>query len=304
MNIAHIFAQMLILFLTIGVGYAAAKLGHLGPDFNRSLSNLVVYFTSPALVLYSVIGAERVLSNRQVLLLTGISLASYAALILIGLFLPRLLRVPTEDAGIYRFMTIFSNVGFMGFPVVEAIFGADAVFFAAIFQIPFNLLSFTYGLRLIAGRGTKLTARQLLNPMTISTLLAYVLYLANFRAPAVVIDLCNFIGSITSPAAMIILGVALASVPLKSVFTDAACYGLSLAKLLVIPILTYLALRPLVSNELIVGVTVVMMAMPVATNTTMLCAQYGGNSAAAARGVFLTTLLSVVTIPFLMWLLF
>ncbi len=303
MDIASIFAQMLILFLTIGVGYTAAKCKLLGPDFNRQLSNLVIYFTSPALVLYSVIGTERVLSNQQVLLLTGISLLSYALLIVIAQVLPKLLRVPREQVGIYRFMTIFSNVGFMGFPVVQAIFGADAVFYAAIFQIPFNILSFTYGLYLIAGKG-KFRPLQLCNPTIIATLLAYVLYLVGFQAPAVLVDLCDFIGQVTSPAAMIILGAALAAVPLRSVFTDLRCYLLSIIKLLVIPVALYLLLRPFVHNELILGITVVIMAMPVATNTTMLCAQYGGDSVTAAKGVFLSTLLSVATIPFLMWVLF
>ena len=296
---------MLILFLTIGIGYAANKLRMVGADFNKQLSNVVLNFTSPALILYSVISSERTLTNAEVFLLTGIALGSYGLLILLGLVVPKLLRVPKASVGVYRFMLIFSNVGFMGFPVVSAVFGPEAVFFAAIFQIPFNALCFTYGVYLIAGgQGGRFSPKLLLSPMIVSTLLAYVIYLVDWHAPVILVEFCDFVGQVTSPAAMIVLGSALAAVPLRDMFSDLRCYALAIIKLLLIPIGVYFLLRPLVSNELMLGITIVIIAMPVATNTNMLCAQYDGDSVTAAKGVFISTLLSVATIPLLMWLLF
>jgi len=296
---------MLVLFGTIAVGYLAGKLRIVGPDFNRSLSGLIINFCASALIINSVIGTERVLSNAQVLALTGIAVLSYAVLILIAQFLPRLLGVKKADWGVWRFMTIFSNVGFMGFPVVQAIYGAEAVFFAAIFQIPFNLLCFTYGARLIGGdKLGPIRAKQFLNPMVIATTLAYVLYLVGWRAPKVLVDFTGFVGSITSPGAMIVLGVSLASVSLKSLFTDWRVYVLSALKLVVIPVATFFALKGFVTNELMLGITVIIMAMPAATNATILAARYDGDQVTAAKGVFVSTLLSVGTIPLLMWLLF
>ena len=305
MNIAGIFSQMLILFATIAVGYAARKLKMVGEDFNKQLSNVVLNFTSPALILHSVISSERTLTNGQVFQLTGIALGSYALLIALGFVVPRLLRVPKASVGVYRFMLIFSNVGFMGFPVVEAIFGPQAVFFAAIFQIPFNALCFTYGVWLITGgQGGRFSWRLLASPMILSTLLAYLLYLADWQAPVVFVELCDFVGGVTSPAAMVVLGSALAAVPLREMLTDLRCWLLALIKLVLIPIGCYFLLRPIVPNELMLGITIVIIAMPVATNTNMLCAQYDGDSVTAAKGVFISTLLSVATIPLLMWLLF
>lgn len=296
---------MLVLFGTIAVGYLAGKLRIVGPDFNRSLSGVIINFCASSLIINSVIGSERVLSNSQVLALTLIALLSYALLILLAQVLPRLLKVKKADWGVWRFMTIFGNVGFMGFPVVQAIYGPEAVFFAAIFQIPFNLLCFTYGARLIAGpKMGPIRPKQFFTPMVIATALAYVLYLVGWQAPQVLVDFTGFVGSITSPGAMIILGVSLASVPLKSLFTEWRVYVLSALKLLILPVAVFFALKGVVTNELMLGITVIIMAMPVATNTTMLCAQYDGDSVTAAKGVFLSTLLSVGTIPLLMWLLF
>ena len=184
MNISSIFQQMLILFLTIGVGYLAVKLKLVDAAFSKGLSRILVNFTTPAMILNSVLASEKVLPNRQVLLLTLLAIGSFAVLILIALPLPKLLGVPKRQQNVYRFLTIFNNVGFMGFPVAEAIFGMDAVFFVAIFQIPFNLLCFTYGTWLISDGRAGFSLKNFFSPILISAVVSYILYLLNFRAPA------------------------------------------------------------------------------------------------------------------------
>ncbi len=304
MNISSIFQQMLILFLTIGVGYLAVKLKLVDAAFSKGLSRILVNFTTPAMILNSVLASEKVLPNRQVLLLTLLAIGSFAALILIALPLPKLLGVPNKQRNVYRFLTVFNNVGFMGFPVAEAIFGMDAVFFVAIFQIPFNLLCFTYGTWLISDGRAGFSLKNFFSPILISAVVSYILYLLNFQAPAFLVNLTGFLGRITSPAAMLLVGFALADVPLKDVFSDWHMYLLCAVKLILIPIAAWLVLRQFISNELILGITIVMMAMPAGTNATLLAAQYDGDGATCAKGVFMTTLLSVVTIPILMSLMF
>ena len=112
---------------------------------DKKLSVLLLNVTLPALTLAAVMEGEKTLSNREVLLLFGLAALMYALFIALSFVIPKILRVPKEDVGLYRFMTIFSNIGFMGFPVVRAIFGSEAVFYAAIFNMPFNLLSFSLG---------------------------------------------------------------------------------------------------------------------------------------------------------------
>jgi len=304
MNISSIFGQMLILFLTIGVGYLAAKARLVEGSFSKGLSSIVVNFSCPALILHSVLATERVLTNAEVYKLTLLALLSYVLLFAAALVLPRLLRVPAPKRNVYRFLILFNNVGFMGFPVAEAIFGPDAVFFVAIFQIPFTALCFTYGTWLISDGRAGFSPRTFFSPILICTLLAYVLYLTGFQAPAFLVKLTDFVGSITSPAAMILVGAALAKVRLKEVFTDLRLYLLCLAKLIVLPLIGWVVLRLFVHNALMLGILVVMLAMPAATNATILAAQYDGDSDECAKGVFLTTLLSVGTIPLLMAICF
>ncbi len=303
MNLASIFSQMAILMVGIALGFLACKCNIMDGEFVRRLSKLVLHITTPAMVLHSVIGSERVLSHHDIYLFTGVAFATYAVLILVSFVVPKLLRVPAPQKGVYRFMTIFSNSIFMGFPVVRLLFGAHAVFYAAVFNIPFILLSYAYGIYLVSGQ-TRFSPKLLISPAIISILLAYVLYLFDLDAPQLLIDAADFIGQITTPAAMLIIGATLAGIPLRSVLTDVRLYAFSLLKLIVLPVALWAVLRLFVENDLIVGVTVVLVAMPAATNATMMCAQYGGDADTAARGIFISTVLSIVTIPLIMWLLF
>ena len=305
-DLSSVISQMAILFLIVAVGYVAAKLGVFPANTNRVLSQLVVCVTNPCMVLHSVLGSQRQLTNREVLLLTAIAVASYAVLIALAQVLPRLLRCPKEDMGLYRFMTVFANLGFLGFPVVAALFGENAVFYAAIFNLVFQLLLNTYGVSLLtSGEGKPgFQPKMLLSPLIVASVLAYVCYLTDFRTPALVTDAMGMLGKVTSPVCMLVIGVTLAGVPLSSAFTNWRLYVLSFVRLLVLPVGAWLLLRPFVTNPLMLGITVVMMGMPIAAMSSIMTAKYGGNQQLAASGVFLSTLLSAFTIPFLMWVLF
>lgn len=305
MDIHAITQQMIVLFLLISVGFIANKKGVMNSTFNKLFSAFVVNITTPATILNSVLSSDRMLSNGEVLLLMAIALSSFLIVIIASNLVPKLFRVKPEDAGMMRFMTIFSNVGFMGFPVVSALFGESAVFYAAIFNMPFNVLSFSYGIRLVSnGRYGGFDKKTLLSPCIVCSLLSILLYFLNLSLPAVITEPISYLSAITVPGAMLIIGSSLAQMPLNTVFRDWRIYALSGIKLLLMPVLTYLALRPFPLNPLIVQVTVVMWAMPVATNATILATQYDGNGALASKGVLISTLFSILTIPTVMWVLF
>jgi len=305
-NFSAVIQQMGVLFLIIGLGYAAAKAKLFPANTNRALAQLVIYITNPCTVLFSVLGSERGLTNRQVYLLTVIAVVFFAAVIGAGLILPRLLRCPKEKRGMYAFMVTFSNMGFLGFPVVSALYGPDAVFYASIFNLIFQLVVYTYGVWLVGGAqgGFRLQWKTFCSPIIIASLVAYACYLTDLRAPAFVVKTLSMLSGVTSPVCMLVIGIALAAVPLGKVFRNWRIYVISIVKLLALPLLAYAVLSPFVSHPLILGITVVIAAMPVATMSTLLASKYGADEELAASGVFLSTLMSVITIPVLMWVLF
>ncbi|MCQ2418599.1 MAG: AEC family transporter [Clostridia bacterium] len=306
-DITTIFLKILQLVIVIAIGYAATKARVITQEGKKHLSELVLTITNPCSVLFAVLSGENTLTKKQVLLLTAIAFVAYGFLILVAHFLPKVLR-EKKDAGVWRFMMVFSNVGFFGFPVVRAVFVKDssAVFYAAIFNLVFQLLAYTYGARQISGdrEEGRLRPKLLLKPIIIASLLAYVIYFTGWKAPKFMTDTVGFMANVTSPLCMLIIGSSLAIVPVGRVFTRWKLYPVLILKQIGIPVAVYFALSGFVTNETILGICVIMMAMPVAALTALFCTKYERDGELAASGVFLSTLLSVATIPLLMWLLF
>jgi len=309
MDMSFIFSKLLMMFAAIGGAFVAVKRGLWGKEGNQVFSKAVTNVLNPATVLVSTMTGERPLTNRQVLILVAIAFCCYAFLIATSFLIPKLLKVPTDKKRIYRFMYIFSNVGFFGLPMVRALFGASAAFLVVIYILPFQVLTFTYGVLLMAKgqEGMKLSAKTFLHPMIVSCVAALILYLCKFQAPTLISEPLNFLSGATSPIAMMVVGGSLAFTPLKTVFTNWRLYALTLLKSFVVPVLVLFILKAILpateSYRLMIGVSTIIMAMPVAAVSTILANQYNQDVQVPAAGVCLSTLFSVVSIPFLMWLL-
>ncbi len=309
MDMGFILSKLLMMFAAIGASFVAVKKGLWGRDGNLVFSKAVTYVLNPATILASTMTGERPLTNTQVLILVAIAFSCYAFLIATSFLIPKILRVKTDKERIYRFMYIFSNVGFFGLPVVRALFGASAAFLVVIYILPFQLLTFTYGVILMAkGQdGVKLSPKMLLHPMILSCAAALVLYLCKFSAPDLIKEPLNFLGGATSPLAMMVVGGSLAFTPLKSVFMSWRLYVLTALKSFVVPVLVLFTLKAILpateSYRLMIGVSAIIMSMPVAAVSTILANQYHQDVTIPASGVCLSTMFSVVSIPFVMWLL-
>ena len=218
MDITAISNQMIVLFLLLLVGYAANKLGRMDAAFNKAFSGFIINVTTPALILHSVMEGEKVLGIWEILLLLAASLVSYALVILLAMGIPRLMGMGRRDGDTFRLMIVFSNTAFMGFPVVAALMGTEALFYAAIFNMPFNFLLYTYGIHLLSGgSSTKgFDRRTLLSPCVIAAALALVLYLSPVKVPSLIVTTLSYLAGITIPGAMLILGSTLVVYPAAS----------------------------------------------------------------------------------------
>ncbi|MCD8321552.1 MAG: AEC family transporter [Oscillospiraceae bacterium] len=305
MEISSVFEQMLVLLILLLVGVAAAKTGVVDQETNRRLTRFALVFPQSAQIISSVVGEDLDISAGQLLGVFGAACVMYGVPIALGFLTPVLYRFKKEDRGIYSFMTIFGNVGFMGFPVAETLFGSKGLFYAAILNMPFNLLAYTLGISLLhRGQGkTKISWRQLLNAPLISAIIAIVLLLTKIHIPTPVADAIDLLGDTIVPLAMIIIGASLGSQKMSEVFGDWRAYAFAPVRLLVAPVLVWAALRLFITDTVLLGTMTVLAAMPVASFATMLSIQYGGNERIASRTVFVTTVLSVVTIPIVCWLL-
>lgn len=303
-EVLGIFAEMLTLFLIIGVGYAAKKLNVMDEAVDKKLSTVILELALPAMILGSVLTAEDLPLLSDILLTFLMSCLSYVLVVAIAYAVTAAMRISVGHRGVFKFMLCFGNVGFIGFPVLTAIFGPQALIYATVFNLPFNFLVFTVGAWFLtqdnAGDAKVATTwRTFLSPVIVSCALAIALTLLNVHNVPVVGPAVETLGSLTTPAALLIIGSSLANLPVHELIGGFRLWTASLFRLLVIPVCVWGVFHFFMSNPLLLGVIVVISGMPVATNGTMLCYQYGGDSKTMAQGTFVTTVLSMLSIPIL-----
>lgn len=300
--------QMIIMFLLMSVGFVGSKIGMITEETSKRLSAIVVNIANPAMILVSGISDER-MEGRELLSLTVVILAIYAVLLLLAYLLPVLLRVDPKSRGIYQAMTVFSNIGFMGYPIIAALYGSSAVLYGALYSIPFNILIYTFGVSALRKKENgaekkKLSLKEVLNIGVITSVISLILYLWQIRVPGFLTDTLSYLGNLTAPLSMMVIGASMTSISLRELFTDVRLLLFSLIKLLLIPVFGMLLIRQVVTNEVICGVFMIMLATPAGSMTAMLAQEYDGDYETASRGVTLTTLLSVITMPVVSLLLF
>lgn len=306
MNTDALSEQMILLFVLILVAYIATKIKFLPANSNKVLADLVVNITNPATILYAVATSSHALSNGAVLSILGITVLTLGGQMILAHCFTKALRIDRRSAGVYRFMLVFSNCGFLGYPVVRALFGADAVFVASMYNLIFQILCFTYGVRQVGGdpSAREIKPKMFLTPMVVTSVLALILYLLNVPFHPMVVETLSLLDRITSPASMLVIGCVLAAYPIKTIFGRWHTYVFCVVRLIVIPVIVWAILRLFIVDPLILGVMVVLSALPAATNTVLICSKYNGDESTAASGLFLSTTLSLVTLPILLRLLF
>lgn len=301
---ATIVTKMVMLFVLIGVGYACKKVHYTNDEVDTGLSRVVINVAMPSLILSAVLTAQDSLSIEE----AGVSFLScllmMAVVIAFTFAIVALMRIPKGLKGAYRFMLAFGNIGFLGFPVISAIYGSKALIYASIFQVPFSLLCYTVGPLFISQdkedvKPEKVTLKTFLTPMTISCVVAVLFEVGGVRNVPVLTDIFTLLGNMATPAAMIIIGSQMANIPLRDVVGTPKLWIMSAFRLIINPILVWLIFSSFIDNQLLLGALVVSSAMPVANVGVMFSLLYGTDTKALSQGTIVSTLLSLVSIPLL-----
>lgn len=297
------FEVMMTLFALVVVGYISGKQDYLGGDFDRQLSRLVINITCPALILSSAMTGE-LPDRRFILPLLLISIITYILLAGVAFLLPRYLTKNKADEGVIGFALMFGNVGFMGYPVVASIFGHEAVFYAAVLNVVNTFTVFTVGTILITGRGELKQERfekKVLysTPMLSAYLTMAIVALRIDNIPAAISQPLTMLGNITVPAALLIIGSSMSNLSLRTMLGNRTVYVTTLLRLAVLPIAVHFLMRALGFSDFVVNINTVVIAMPVATYGTILCLKYEKDTTTITEVTFISTLLSMLTIPLL-----
>lgn len=388
--------QMIVMFLMMAVGYLCYRKQILTEEVSKKVSAIVVNVANPCMILSSAL-TDQQMQGKELVQTLAIVVMMYVFLLVMAQLLPRILCIQKESRGAYAAMTVFANIGFMGFPVLAAMYGNGALLYGAVFQIPFNILIYTYGVAVLTRKqgacakteqdvnaevdvkaepdvnaevdakteqdvktepdvntevdvkaeqdvnaevdvkaepngktgerqdaqgitaavngmseniengseqqgklqGTVEIVKKIFNIGVIACIAAMLLYFLQTPVPSFLQAFITNLGNLTAPLSMMIIGASLAQMPLKELFLDKKLLLFSLVKLLLLPAVWMIMVNRVAEQEILRGVCLVMMATPAGSMTAMLAQQYGGDYETASRGVALTTVLSVITMPLL-----
>ncbi len=298
--------QMLVLFIIMMIGFISYKKNIITDETSKKLSAIVVNISNPALILSSVTGNATV-TGAELVETMFVAIGMYVFLIAVAALVPVIIKAPAKDRGTYRVMTIFGNVGFMGFPIISSLYGGGALLYASLFLLPYNILIYTYGVWEMcksSGEGSgavkksgRESIEQIFNIGVIFCIIAVVVYALGIKFPAWVNTTVSMLSSTTAPLSMMVIGASFATMNFKKVFLNVRTWVFSALRLLVIPVLGTFLVSLVTDNPSIIGVTMVMLGVPVGSMTAMLAQEYGGDYALSSETVAMTTLLSVVTFP-------
>ncbi|MBC8061772.1 MAG: AEC family transporter [Clostridiaceae bacterium] len=294
--------QVLILFIVIFIGIIARKKNYLSKEVNKGLSEILVNITLPLLVISSFTFKY----SEDMLINIGKVFIFSMLINLILVFLSKIIfsKFPQNERNILKFVTVFSNCGFMGFPVLQSLYGKTAVFYGSIFNITFNLFMFTYGIMLFTNKKDIMAFKRILiNPVIICTGIGLLIFRFSIILPIPIDRAINMVGSMTTPISMLIIGAMLADINIKEAVLGYKVYLVSFLRLIIAPLITLFILKLLGAEGLILKVLVVIQAMPAAATAAVFTEKYGGNESLTSRCILMTTAFSIITIPLIIQLL-
>ncbi len=301
MNPSVVFYEVLVLFIIMAAGFAAAKLKIIGEVTRKSLSSFIINITLPAVILMSsqIEFTQEKITNSFWLL--GMSVVIFAVSIILAALLYR--KAGHEKETVLKFATVFSNSAYMGFPVLDALMGAEGIFYGAVFLIPFNIFVWTYGVLIFKKHNSlKQMLKDIMSPSIIAMLIAFVFIGFKIVIPYPLDRGLDLIGGLTTPLSMVVIGATLASADFRDIVSDKWIYVVSAVRLLVLPAVSYGLFFWMSPPEMSIRILVLLVGMPCAAATTIFAQQYGGNAKLASGIVSFSTLLSILTIPLLIFL--
>lgn len=318
MDILTVIGSIGSLVLVTLIGYVAARAGFLTSEVRPKLSALIFNVTLPCTILASVGEVDSSAGAEQVSWSFILGFALFFVMLAAAAVACVALRVPRDERPLYLFMGVLTNTGFIGFAVLESLFGGGSVFLGSIFIAVSNVFLYSIGVGVLTSGGEKddekdvaptrssrLTGilKNVLNVPMVASVIALVVFFSGVPLPGPVAQAVDMVGGATSPLAMMLVGLAIAEADLRRVLGNRRLWGFSAIRFLLVPAACYLLLAPVVPDALSLGVFIVMLAMPTGSMAAAIASTYGRPGELLSQGTIVSTIASFVIVPLLMLLM-
>lgn len=318
MDILTVIGSMGSLVLVTLIGYVAARAGFLTSEVRPRLSALIFNVTLPCTILASVGEVDSSAGAVQVTWSFVLGTALFFVMLAAAALACLALRVPRDERPLYLFMGVLTNTGFIGFAVLESLFGGGSVFLGSIFIAVSNVFLYSIGVGVLTSGGEKNgekdvaptrssrpadILKNVLNVPMVASVIALVVFFSGVPLPGPVAQAVDMVGGATSPLAMMLVGLAIAEADLRRVLANWRLWGFSAIRFLLVPAVCYLLLVPVVPDALSLGVFIVMLAMPTGSMAAAIASTYGRPGELLSQGTIVSTIASFVIVPVLMALM-
>src|SRR6056297_1162960 len=301
-----VISQILSLFILILLGYILRKMNFINEKLSKGLSRILVDVALPALIISSMMVEINKELINYVKIFTIITAVIYLTMIVLSEIISKLIKMPLAKNTVFKFILVFGNVSYMGIPIITTLFPENGIILNSIKIIFFNVLVWTYGVYLFnrkEGEDYDFEYKNLLNNGVIAITIGFILLFTGLRPPSFITGSLEMLGNITFPVSMLVIGSSLVNANFKKLFLDKKLILLTIMRLILYPILTLLALSFFDLKPIIYQTSVILVAMPAPAQVVLFAEKFDGDCKYASEGVFITTLFSVITIPFFLYLL-
>ncbi|WP_313346498.1 AEC family transporter [Sedimentibacter sp.] len=302
MDTSAITESVFSLFIIMLVGVYASKKNIITQEINKGLTDILIKIALPFMIVSSFIFTYDESIKANVLATFYLSLGAYAIMAAVSIIL--LLPVKNDKKTVLHFANVFVNTGYIGFPVLNSIYGYEGVIYGSIFNLFFVIFLWTYGILLYKGKLDKGYLKKeivnlLFNPSIIAVIIGIIIMLYNIEIKGAILSSIKSIGNITGPLSMFIIGVILSKIKITQHIKDWTVYYGIIIKLIIIPVIIYSISLLLKEMTIAVYAVIIMTAMPASAMTSILAESYNKEKEFAAIIVSATTLISLITVPIL-----
>ena len=290
-------AQM-ILLVYLAVGMYCMKVGLIDRDSKEKLVDIILRITLPCMIFNSFNNplTPEVMKQTALILVVAVSIS------ILSFFLGKVIynKYPQKKKSILQYCTLVNNSGFLGMPMVSAVYGSEGLFAASIFIIPNRIFMWTAGLAMFTTADFRTKCKNiLLNPCIVTVFLGIARRITGFPVPEFLDTAIANTDAVTTPLSMMVIGTMLIGVPWKKLL-EPSIFRLAFVRLIALPLVALYILNLIDAQPLLAGVSLILTGMPAGSTSALLAAKYGADEDYASRCIVTTTIMSLATIPVLM----
>lgn len=302
MDMSIIIHPIAMLFIAIFIGFIAVKTGYMEEKMRKVISTVIVKITLPLMIITSLLSKElnhdtlgnaAIAAGSAVVVMTVLGILGFGTAKLFGL------KEPTKT--LHAVLSGSGNVGFLGYPIVQAVFGNEALFYAVIYGLVNDAIFWTVCVYLVNRSSGQLMGKEafkkLLNPNTIAFLIGIPLLFFGVKLPPLLNNAFSEIGSLTTYLSMIFIGMTLATIDIRSLYKRVSMLAPAVIKMVITPIVVAVLFVRLGVSSVVIGAVVLEIAMPAQTVASIVANEANSDESYAAEYIFFSTVLSVITLP-------